>query len=170
MGRDIVGLRPGVDTAVVSLVVSDEFTEWGPALSPDGRWLAYSSDETGREEVYVRPFPDVDSSRDQVSVGGGSNPRWAHGGGELFYFDEDGRFISASFQTEPDFRVLTRETLFTLGPEYLLGDGGADYYDVAPDDQRFLLGRLADEPDAGPGGYVIVLNFFEQLRRLVPAN
>ena len=169
-GRDIVGLRPGVDTAVVSLVVSDEFTEWGPALSPDGRWLAYSSDQTGREEVYVRPFPDVGSSRDQVSVGGGSNPRWAHGGGELFYFDEDGRFISASLQTEPDFRVLTRETLFTLGPEYLLGDGGADYYDVAPDDQRFLLGRLAGEPGPGPGRYVVVLNFFEELRRLVPAN
>jgi len=170
VGRDIVGLRPGVDTAVVSLVVSDEFTEWGPALSPDGRWLAYSSDQTGREEVYVRPFPDVGSSLHQVSVGGGSNPCWAHGGGEIFYLEEDGRFISASLQTEPAFRVLTRETLFTLGPEYLLGDGGADYYEVAPDDQRFLMGRRAGESLAGPGGFVVVQNFFEELRRLVPAN
>ena len=61
--RDIVGFRPGVDDATTPLVASAEFIEDSPAVSPDGRWLAYASNETGRLEVYVRPFPDVDSTR-----------------------------------------------------------------------------------------------------------
>ena len=64
--------------------------------------------------------------------------------------------------------MLGRETLFTLGQEYLLGDGGADYYDVASDDQRFLMARVAEEAQTGPVRYVVVQNFFEELKRLVP--
>ena len=93
-GADIVGFRPGADSTTVPLVATP-FTELGPALSPDGRWLAYSSDESGREEVYVRPFPDVDSGRVPISTGGGSNLRWANSGTELFFVDADRRMNAA---------------------------------------------------------------------------
>jgi len=167
VGRDIVGFRPGQDSEVTLLVASDEFTEWGPDLSPDSRWLAYSSDETGREEVYVRPFPNVDSTRVPISNEGGSNPRWSHSGTELFYVDASGRFVVAQVQTEPEFRVVNREPLFELGIEYLVGDGGDDFYDISLDDQRFLMGRRVGGGEGIPQ-YVVVQNFFEELRQRVP--
>lgn len=132
-------------------------------------WLAYSSNETGREEVFVRPFPDVESGRAQVSTNGGSNPLWAHNGNELFYFEGGRRLLAARFTTEPGFRVVEREPLFDLGAEYVLGDGGADFYDIAPDDQRFLIGRLVGATaDAELPKYVVVENFFEELRGVDP--
>ena len=79
-------------------LVATQFTETGPALSPDGRWLAYSSGESGRGEVYVRPFPDVESGRVQVSTNGGSNPRWANSGTELFFVDADRRLNAAQLR------------------------------------------------------------------------
>ena len=78
--RDILVFRPGVDTAAAPLVASTEFAEAEPELSPDGRWLAYSSNETGREEVFVRPFPNVDSTRIRASIDGGLTPVWARSG------------------------------------------------------------------------------------------
>ena len=68
--RDIVGFRPGVDSVAIPLIATTQFSEQDPALSPDGRWLAYTSDVTGRNEVYVSPFPDVDSGRVPVSTNG----------------------------------------------------------------------------------------------------
>src|ERR1019366_4322846 len=80
--RDIVLARRG-DTTTTQLMADSTFAEVFPALSPDGRWLAYASNESsGRFEVYVRPFPDVNASRVQVSQAGGSEPRWAHSGRE----------------------------------------------------------------------------------------
>jgi len=172
-GEDILGFRPGVDSVLTPLVAT-EFGERGPALSPDGRWLAYSSNSSGREEVYVRPFPDVDSGLEQVSVGGGSNPVWARSGAELFFVDTERRMNVARVETTSDFQVLDREVLFTLTPEligYSTGDGGDDFYDVAPGDQRFLMGRLVNdgaEESQDLQRLVLVQNFFEELKRRVP--
>ena len=83
-GADIYGVRLGQDTTPVPLLTGS-FAEGNPALSPDGRWLAYVSNESGNPEVYVRPFPDVSRGRWQVSTGGGTAPRWAHSGRELFF-------------------------------------------------------------------------------------
>jgi hypothetical protein len=80
--RDIVLWRSGATTL---LVASAEFEEIMPVLSPDGRWLAYVSNESGRNQVFVRPFPRVDDARWQVSRDGGKNPIWAHSGRELFF-------------------------------------------------------------------------------------
>ena len=82
---DIIGLRPGGDGEAVPLVVSEKFNEWYPAVSRDGRWLAYVSDETGRDEIFVRPFPNVTGGKWQISSGGGLEPVWAHNGRELFF-------------------------------------------------------------------------------------
>ena len=81
---NMYAIRPGVDSAAVPLEVT-EFQERSVSLSRDGRWLAYVSNNTGRNEVYVRPFPDVGSGLVQVSNDGGDDPVWAHSGGEMFY-------------------------------------------------------------------------------------
>ena len=163
---DIVGFRPGVDSAAIPLVATPDFAEQDPALSPDGRWLAYASDETGRNEVYVRPFPNVDSTRVRISTDGGFGPLWAHSGDELFFVDAAGSsVIAAQVETAPEFRVLQRETLFALEAGSAVG-AGFDSYDIAPDDQRFLMIRLAltGPSDGGDARYILVQNFFEELR------
>ena len=160
--RDVVGFRSGEDSATIPLVATAEFAEYDPALSPDGRWLAYTSNETGRADVYVRPFPDVESDKVRVSTDGGSGPLWAHSGTELFFVDAGRSLIAAGVETTSGFRVLERETLFALGSEYLLG-AASDFYDIAPDDQQFLMARLASTAFTGEGRLVLVVNFFEEL-------
>ena len=155
---------------VTPLVATTEYAEHALAVSPDGRWLAYSSDETGRDEVFVRPFPDVESGKQQVSTEGGMAPCWAHNGRELFYVNGSRGFVAASFETDPGFRVLGQETLFTIPSGYLL-DVSVNFYDVAPDDERFLMGRnfQVDGAEDGDGGPTLVLvrNFFEELKERV---
>jgi len=168
---DIVGLRPGVDGTVTPMVATSDFAEQDPALSPDGRWLAYTSDETGRNEVYVRPFPNVDSTRVRVSTDGGFSPLWAHSGSELFFVDvEGGSLIAAEVETALGFRVLQRETLFAFGAGAtgLLAAPRGDLYDIAPKDQRFLMLRLVLAFQSGESGeFILVQNFFEVLKERV---
>ncbi len=82
------------------------------------RWLAYTSTETGSTEVFVRPFPDVDSGRWQVSTAGGMMPEWAHSGRELFFVDGSRALVAAQVETDSGFQVGEKETLFTLPPGY----------------------------------------------------
>ena len=161
--RDIVGFRPGVDTATMPLVATAEFVEEAPALSPDGRWLAYASDETGRTEVYVRPFPNVDSGKVRVSTDGGLGPLWGNSGSELFFVDADRRLIAAEVQTDSAFRVVQRQTLFAVPPGYLVA-GNSDFYDIAPDDQHFLMGR-SFALSGNTISYILVQNWFEELKQ-----
>ena len=170
--RDVLGFRPAMDSVATQLVAHTEFAEQDPAISSDSHWLAYTSDETGQAEVFVRPFPNIGGEKVQVSIGGGSGPLWANDIGELFYVDAGRRLIAAEFETDPGFRVVQRETLFTAGPEYRLGGltGGSDFYDIAPDDQRFLMGRFAGTAALSGDSQSIILvqNFFEELRQVVP--
>jgi serine/threonine-protein kinase len=151
-------------------LVATEFRERLPALSPDGQWLAYSSDRTGRPEIYVRPFPDVESARIRISTEGGIAPVWANSGRELFYRDVNNALVSARIEQVPTFRVTGRETLFALPPDvYLNSEGHARFYDVAPDDGRFLMGRPIQRDDAPAVERIfLVNNFFEVVKQLVP--
>jgi eukaryotic-like serine/threonine-protein kinase len=165
-GRDVWAIRPGVDTLPLPLVVTD-FDEKAIALSPDGRWLAYESDETGRNEVYVRPFPDVDDGKWTVSIAGGVMPVWAHSGRELFYVNADGEMVTAQIQPGADFAVTDRTVLFAIDPALLFRQNEQyALYDVAPDDQRFLMLRAVSFQEAGPE-LILVENFFEELREQV---
>jgi serine/threonine-protein kinase len=167
-GRDIWGMRPGIDSVPAPLV-ADEWDEKAFALSPDGRWLAYESDESGNDEVYVRPFPDTESGKWLVSTSGGLAPAWAHNGRELFYVEpQDGRkMMVAAVETEPTFRVGERRALFPLGSEYRLPQAYTAY-DVALDDQRFLMVRLFQATeDRVAGTLIIVENWFEELKERV---
>jgi hypothetical protein len=171
-GRDVLSFRPGVDSAAMSLVAPPKFIEGAPVLSPNGAWLAYTSNETGRREVFVRPFPDVESARRRVSTDGGVAPVWAKSGRELFFMDQARGLVAAQFDPESG-QVLAHQTLFTLPAGYLAqapSDWGNDFYDVSSDGERFLMARpyIDDAEGEGFAGFILVQNFFEELKRLVP--
>jgi hypothetical protein len=144
------------------------FREQGPTFSPDGRWIAYSSNETGRDEIYIAPYPGP-GGRIAVSTGGGRAPRWAADGRELFY--RNGRQMMAA-------RIDSRTTLSIAEPRLLFeGDyvqedvsQGAQNYDVSADGQRFLMMREAVSPNQAntpPPQILVVQHFDEQLKHLV---
>ncbi len=143
---DIFGMKPG-DTTLVPLVNAPAANEITPAVSPDGKWLAYASNESGTHEVYVRPFPDVSSARWQVSSAGGTAPLWAHSGKELFFRNNHGDLVAAEINTKPTFSVGKQKILFSLTP-FTFG-GPVPLYAVAPDDRRFLMMRATTAGDAG---------------------
>ena len=164
--RDILGIRPGVDSVPVALVASD-FEETSAVLSPDGRFLAYASNESGAVEIYVRPFPNVDDAKTQVSTDGGREPLWAHSGRELFYKNSSLELAAVTVSTDDGFEVQERRALFTLpvGSSY---SGLRTEYDITRDDQRFLMLRAAGATDEQPvGQYFVVENFFEELKQRV---
>ena len=134
---DLVGIRIDGDSAVVPLVASP-FSELHPSISPDGRWLAYMSNESGINEVYVRPFPNTQAVRWQVSNGGGGSPVWSMAGDELFFLDRDGYLVAA--------RVQVTATTFNVGRVSQLFDASAFEYDafnksfaVTPDGDMFVF-------------------------------
>ena len=138
--RDIVLAHRG-DTTIMPLMADPGFAEIYPALSPDGRWLAYASNETGRFEVYVRPFPDVNSRRVQVSQAGGTEPRWAHSGRELFFRNGAQALVAATVVPAATFTLGAQTVLFDGSQFYFDGGESARSYDVAPGDQRFVFMR-----------------------------
>jgi Tol biopolymer transport system component len=160
---DIYGVKTG-DTTLVPLLTSPA-REISPAVSPDGRWLAYSSDESGAFEVYVRPFPEVATARWQVSGSGGTLPVWARNGRELFYVNGHGEMTSVALKPGSSFSLGEPRTLFSVS-QYTLGIGSnAGAYDITPDGRRFVMMR----PTAGLGEteLVVVQNWFEELKARV---
>ena len=166
-GLDLAMLTLGSDAPPEPLIVT-EFNELNAEISPDGRWLAYRSNESGRDEIYVRPFPNVEAALWQVSTNGGQHPVWARSGDELFYRGLDGSLMQVPVELQPRFVAGTPTKLFE-GP-YLRGAGRA--YDVSPDGSRFLMIKEGDGPGDGssPPGIVVVQNWFEELKRLVPTD
>ncbi len=185
-----VQFRPGgVDFDIMTVSMDGErepepflassFNEGWPAFSPDGRWLAYASDETGESdflnsttdefEVYVRPFPQGEPAV-RVSMDGGISPLWSPDGRQLFYRKEleDGTFsvMVADVETDPIFTGTRPRTLFE-GP-FGNSDAVRDY-DVAPDGRRFVMVTDQNQAEAQPVTRInIVLNWVEELKRLVP--
>ena len=149
------------DTAAVAFAPT-LFSEWTPRISPDGKWMAYSSDESGAFQVYVRPFPGP-GARYQVSVDGGNTPVWSRDGRHLFYPNGQ-QLLSATLAVTPTFSVTAREKLLE-GNEYTFSLGHASY-DVAPDGKRFLLLR----PLNGETQTIVVVNWREELRARTAHN
>ena len=167
-GRDITGFRPGTDTAATPVLVTP-FDESAIMLSPDGRWLAYQSDETGANEVFVRPFPITDSGgKYQASNGGGAAPLWSRNGRELFYLAADGAMMAVRVTAGDTLQLDQPVVLFRLPAEMRLLNLLTFRYtpwDVAPDG-RFLLARRVDDVDAD--AVIVVENFLEELKAGVP--
>jgi serine/threonine-protein kinase len=169
--RDLMVYRPGSDSAAVPILATAEYAEFDPKVSPDGRWLAYSSNETGRDQVFVRPFPEVESGKFQVSTNGGFGPLWSRVAPELFYVDGAGDMVVARFEDRGGFRVTSTETLFTIPTEFIQGAGN-NGIDLAPDGQRFLMARAmsagTDAVEENQPRLILVQNFSEELRQRVP--
>jgi Tol biopolymer transport system component len=134
---DIYGVRAG-DSTLVPLVAGPA-SEIHPAVSPDGRWLAYMSDESGTPEVYVRPFPDASSARWQVSIAGGAEPVWSHSGKELFYRGTNETLMTVAVHPGATFSFDQPKALFSTRAYVTINP--IQSYDVSPDDKRFLFLR-----------------------------
>jgi eukaryotic-like serine/threonine-protein kinase len=132
------------------------------SLSPDGRWLAYVSDVTGNNEVYVRPFPNVAGGQVAVSVNGGVEPVWAHSGREIFYRDRAGWMVAAQVATDSTFRVVERTRLFNASG--YATHGGWHGYDVLPGDRGFVMFQPGPGGVAEVGDLILVENLFEELK------
>jgi serine/threonine-protein kinase len=177
-GSDI-GRLSMVGAPKAETLLGTNFVEARSALSPDGRWVAYESNESGRFEIYVRPFPDVSSGRWLVSTSGGVEPDWAPDGHALFYRTAgagtpDQRLMSVTVEGKAAaFVAYAPEPLFALTGIRLAGL--VRNYDVAPDGERFLftkrlVGASSDAEGSASSRIIVVENWFEELKRLVPVN
>jgi serine/threonine-protein kinase len=151
-----------------------------PQVSPDGRWIAYVSAESGKNEIYVRPFPDVNKGKWQISTEGGNSPRWSPDGSELFYLiGNTDAVMSVAVESDPTFKPGNPKVLFR--GKYLgsLPANGVPW-DVHPDGKRFLMIKEIGKTGsasvdggtkaAGPRKINIVVNWFEELKQRVPAK
>jgi len=141
------------------------FTESAPNFSPDGHWLAYVSDESGRKEIYVQPYPGP-GGKYQIPTDDGSEPVWNPNGRELFYRSGD-KMMAVDVVMQPSFSVGKPRMLFQGA--YLRAFGAQPMYDVSPDGQRFLMIRPSEQT-ISLTQIVVVQNWFEELKRRVPAK
>jgi serine/threonine-protein kinase len=171
------GAGTGTDLAVLALdgergitpLLQTRSNERNAEISPDGRWLAYESDESGQPEIYVRPFPAVDAGRWQVSASGGRKPLWARSGQEIFYLALGGALVGVPVEAVGRASIRVGSARKLVEGSY---DTGGPFrnrnYDVSPDGRRFLM--VKESGAASQRSLVVVQNWAEELRRLVPAS
>jgi Tol biopolymer transport system component len=138
---------------------------WRPAFSPDGRWLAYTSAESGNHEVYVQRFPDK-GGKQQISDGGGMIPKWAREGNELFYRTPDNTIKAVKYTTAADGFRAERPRLWSPGRFANTGSGDAGNFDLHPDAKRFAVLMPPRRVEAAKLDKVtFIFNFFAEVRR-----
>jgi Tol biopolymer transport system component len=147
------------EAKVVPLLNSPQFAERGGSFSPDGRWFAYTSDESGKNEVYVRAFDPVsvtaNGSQFLVSTAGGTSAHWSRDGREIFYQAADGTIMSAPVTTTPTFKAQAPQALFKVA--------STNFWDVTSDGKRFLI--PVPQGANSPAPYKVVLNWTSTLRK-----
>jgi serine/threonine-protein kinase len=170
--------KTGIDLVVMPLdgprrqvpLIATQFPEANADISPDGRWIAYQSSESGQNQVYVRPFPNVEVGRWQVSTSVGSRPVWAKSGRELFYLEGNNALMTVPVQTTgTTFSAGSPARLFE--GRYFAGPAGR-LYDVTRDGQRFLMieDNSGGDQTTTPLSMVVVLNWVEELKARVPSR
>jgi serine/threonine-protein kinase len=173
--RDIWLLSRQGDQWSSKALLASPNNEADAQVSPDGRWVAYTSDETGRNEVYVRQFPGL-AGRRPVSTEGGREPVWARNGRELFYLRGDGSSTASLEMVVQD--VGPDGTIVSTGrPLFRLGQIRAGYnmpvpgFDVTPDGKRFVFPQFLDAPLGPPPEEIhVIFNWFEELKAKVPTG
>ena len=146
-----------------TLLLKPSFNVYASRLSPEGHWIAYASDESGRSEIYVQAFPGL-GGKWQISTDGGGHAVWARDGRELFYRNGD-KMMVVEVTTQPNFAHGSPKAL--LEGQFFTADAGNTTYDVAPDGQHFLMIQPG-EPEQGVTQINVVQDWFEELKRLVP--
>jgi serine/threonine-protein kinase len=162
---DPAGLRAGTPEVFLQTPADER----SPALSPDGRWLAYFSDESGTYQIYVRAFPDK-GAKWQISNSGGIYPMWSRNGHELFFETTDNRIMLAPYTVKSDSFAADKPLLWS--DRKLGGVAGAKNVTIAPDGKRFaaLTPAAAPEAEHAQNQVVFQLNFSDELRRRFPAG
>ena len=165
--EDVMEVEAGGEHRVRPLVQSP-FGERNGVVSSDGRWLAYEGLDSARPEIYVRPYPDVDSGRWQVSSTGGTRPLWSRDSRELFFVGSTSAIMRVGIESGTSWSATTPTMIIKEGyvtqPQ---GNPGRNY-DISPDGQRFLLVKPSAERDTAPPALMVVQNWGEELKRLVP--
>ena len=153
----------------VTMLVKNSFNNDFAAVSPDGRWMAYQSTLSGRAEIYVERYPQL-GSRVPISTGGGRLPLWSRDGKELFFTSPDGRQIFAvAVQSGTTFVAGRPQVLFETS--MLRQSGGNRPYDIRPDGRFVIIHSGQAEAAVGTASdMTVVLNWFEELKRLVPTK
>ena len=163
--QGILAMRLGTEDSTPVSMVDGPANELHAAVSPDGRWLAYASDESGRREVYVRPFPAVDEGKWQMSTDGGVEPLWSPDARSLYFRNLGGdRIEVVDMSLDPS--SATRRLLLQLPANFAFEQNPNDrLFDILPTGDRFVMIRQGEGDRSGK--LVIVLNFFEELRAKV---
>ncbi len=166
-GDEKSGWKPGAP----KLFLKTPFNEGNPSFSPDGRWLAYQSNESGKFEVWVKPFPSGEGKW-MVSNGGGTHPRWSRNGKELLYLrPDDNRIMVVNYRAVNGSFQADKPALWS--PGQLADRGGRPNYDVAPDGKRLAVLNVPEGQGSAVAKndkFVLILNVFEELRRRAPAG
>ncbi|MDO8679764.1 MAG: protein kinase [Acidobacteriota bacterium] len=162
-GDEASGWKPGKPT----VFLNSPFTEREPMFSPDGRWLAYISNEFGRPEVYVRPFPGP-GGKWQISTGGGSYPTWSQTKRELFYGTPNGQIMVAPYAVEGDSFRAEKPRLWSEGRHVVRGL--TRMFDLHPDGERVALAPAAQTSGVKQDHVTFLFNFFDELRRIAPVT
>jgi len=147
---------------MVPLVADDRYEEAAIALSPDQRWLAYTSNESDRYEVYVRPYPDVNANRWLISTAGGNEPRWSPNGRELFYHAADGNLIAVAYTTAGGFTPGASTVLFSTAE--FLHNTATSNFDISPDGQRFIYTRARGGGVEGHATVILAQHWLHAMR------
>ena len=167
--NDVMAIELDATRRVTPLVQSP-FDEKNGTVSPDGRWLAYEANDSGRFEIYVRPFPEVNGGRWQVSTTGGTRPIWARSGQELVYVSATGALMRVGVARGPSWAATT-PTLVVKEGYFTIPSWWGRSYDVSPDAQRFLMIKEGGaDGTAAPASIIVVQHWVEELKRLVPTK
>jgi serine/threonine-protein kinase len=162
-GDEASGWKPGTPT----VFLSGPAAEQQPRFSPDGRWLAYESNESGTFEIYVRPFPGP-GGRSQISTGGGSTAIWSRARHELLYLAPDGRIMVVTYTAAADTFQAEKPRVWSETRIQVRPNLGASF-DLHPDGERVAMAP-STEVTAGPTHVTLILNFFDELRRVAPTG
>jgi Tol biopolymer transport system component len=170
-GEDVMQMELDESHRVAPLVQSPAIERNG-VVSPDGRWLAYESNESGRFEISVRPFPDVNRGHWQVSTGGGTRPLWAPSGKELVYVSPTGALMRVGVETAPTWAATPPTQLVKEGYATMPGSLSGRSYEIARDGERFLMIKEGGGADhtAPPPSLIVVQHWLEELKRLAPTK
>lgn len=146
------------------------FFERNASLSPDGRWMAYDSNESGRFEIYVRPFPDLAGGILQISGDGGAAPIWARTGRELFFLAGDLGMMRVSVTYDPGIVATVPTRLFDASSYHYANAGPGGTYDISPDGRRFIMVKPLPEAAAQASGVrlVVTTQWVEEIQRRLP--
>ena len=157
-GQDL-WIAPQSDDKEPYPYLDTEFNEQDGRFSPDGKCIAYSSNESGHSEIYVRPFPDVDGGKWQISTGGGTEPYWNKNGTELFYIASDRTLMSVPVKLDPIFEKKDLPQPIMLIPE----SAGRNSYAVSENGNQFLVAKRVGEQAMQP--ITILVNWQSDLKK-----